>query len=118
MHAVPDNYYHITFVFFGEQDLQYLEVSWTYGLCVPVFLYLTASVPLLIVDNRQVTRLSISCSSSSLPYFLVFVILTFKNPFKEQDVLYLWEPEEKIKQWLNIDGRSKLINLLKKGSFQ
>ena len=54
---------------------------------------------------------------TSLPYFLVFTLLTFTNPFKEQDVLYLWESEEKVNQLLKIDGRSKLIDLLIKRQF-
>ena len=47
-----------------------------------------------------------------LPYLMVFTLLTFNNPLKEQDVLYLWESEEKVKQLLKIDGRSKLIDLM------
>ena len=54
---------------------------------------------------------------ASLPYFLVSSLLTFKNPFKEQDVLYLRESEEKVNQLLKIDGRSKLIDLLIKMQF-
>ena len=51
----------------------------------------------------------------SLLYFLVFALLTFKNPFKEQDVSYLWESKKKVNQLLKTDGRSKLINLQIKG---
>ena len=51
-------------------------------------------------------------TKASLPYFLVFTLLTFKNPFKEQDVSYLWASEETVNQLLKIDGRSKLIDLL------
>ena len=49
---------------------------------------------------------------ASLPNFLLFAILTYKNPFKEHDVSYLSESEEKLKQWLEIEKRSKLIDLL------
>ena len=49
---------------------------------------------------------------ASLPYLMVFTLLTFNNPLTEQDVLYLWESEEKVKQLLKIDGRSKLIDLM------
>ena len=49
--------------------------------------------------------------------FLVFAILTFKNPFEEQDVSYHWEFEEKVSRLLKIDGRSKLIDLLIKKQF-
>ena len=55
---------------------------------------------------------------ASLTYFLAFAILTFKNPFEEQDFSqHLWESEEKVNQWLKIDRRSKLINLLRKRQF-
>ena len=43
---------------------------------------------------------------------MVFTLLTFNNPLKERDVLYLCESEEKVKQLLKIDGRSKLIDLM------
>ena len=49
---------------------------------------------------------------ASLPHLVVFTLLTFNNPLKEQDVLYLWGSEEKGNQLLKIDGRSKLINLM------
>ena len=39
---------------------------------------------------------------ASLPYLMVFTLLTFNNPLKEQDVLYLWESEEKVNQLLKI----------------
>ena len=52
-----------------------------------------------------------------LPYFFVFATLTFKNPFEEQNVAYLWESEEKVNQLLKIDGRPKLIDLLIKRQF-
>ena len=52
-----------------------------------------------------------------LPYFLVLLILNFKNFFKQQDVSYLCESEEKENQWLKIDGRSNLIDLLIKRQF-
>ena len=54
---------------------------------------------------------------ASLPYFLVFVLLTFKNPLKEQDVSYLWDSEKKLNQLSKIDGRLKLIDLLIKRQF-
>ena len=54
---------------------------------------------------------------ASLPYLLIFTLRTFENPFKEQDVSYLWESEEKVNQLLRIHGRSKLIDLLKKSQF-
>ena len=50
-------------------------------------------------------------TKASLPHFFVFT-LTLKNPFKEQDVSYLWESEEKVNQLLKIDEISKLIDLL------
>ena len=49
---------------------------------------------------------------ASLPYFLVFAILTFKNPLEEQYVSYLSQFEQNVNQWLKIDGRWKLIDLL------
>ena len=53
---------------------------------------------------------------ASLPYFLVFAI-SFTNPFEEQGISYLWKSEEKVNQWLKIDARSKLIDLLIKRQF-
>ena len=38
-------------------------------------------------------------------------MLTCENSFKEQDVSYLSESEEKVNQGLKIDERSKLIDL-------
>ena len=52
-----------------------------------------------------------------VPYILEFAILSFENPFKEQDVSNLWESEEKVNQSLKIDGRSKLIDILIKRQF-
>ena len=54
---------------------------------------------------------------ASLPYFLVFTLLTFENSFKEQDVSYLYESEEKVNQLLKIDGTSKLIDSMIKRQF-
>ena len=48
---------------------------------------------------------------ASPPYFLVLAMLTCENSFKEQDVSYLSESEEKVNQGLKIDERSKLIDL-------
>ena len=56
-------------------------------------------------------------TKASLPYILVFTLLAFKNLFKEQDVSYLWESEEKVNQLLKIDERSKLVDLLTKRQF-
>ena len=41
--------------------------------------------------------------------------IKFKNSYEEQDVS---ESEEKVNQWLEIDGISKLIDLLIKRQFQ
>ena len=55
---------------------------------------------------------------ASVPYIVVFEILTFKNPSEEQDVSYLWDSEGNVNQLLKSDGRSKLIDLLIKTYFQ
>ena len=50
---------------------------------------------------------------SSLPYLLIFEILTFKDPFEEQDVSYQREFEKSVNQWLKINERSKFVRFTK-----
>ena len=46
---------------------------------------------------------------ASLPYFFVFTVLTFNKPFEELVGSQLCESEEKVKKWLKIGGRLKLM---------
>lgn len=50
---------------------------------------------------------------ASLPYLLIFEILTFKDPFEEQDVSYQREFEKSVNQWLKINERSKFVRFTK-----
>ena len=54
---------------------------------------------------------------ASVTYLLIFPILSCKNSFEKECILYLWESDEKVNQWFKIYERLNVIDLLIRRQF-